>query len=464
MKKIKVKLVGLILLVMLTTVGGFGCKGLSAQEQAATKPVVLEFWTVADDVAEMQKLVALYKAERPYLTVNFTVVRENEMYQKLINALADDNSPDILSVRNRSMGAYLNRLAPMPSTVSDVTVRTVKKQFSTETQVNMGTINMLSVDQLDSEYVQTVKKDAVYGGKIYGLPLSIDTMALYYNKDLLDRARVAQPPTNWTDFQTAVKKATRYDSTGKLITQAGTAMGLGSNVEGFDDLLYILFKQSNLSFVDSSGRAAFNYVSSDRDQISSAMSIINFYSDFANAGKDTYTWNSSLDSSLNEFINGRLAFFFGYSYQYSLITSRAPQLNVKILPMLQLDSKQPVNTANYYLQTVSKKSNHQSEAWALINFMADSQATKTYLDATGRPSALRAFIADQQSKKELAPFVSQILVADNWYRGKSYQTAKSALSYMLDQWPKAPTDDAGKRVKYWQDLLNYAAAQVNQSL
>ena len=463
LKKYYHKFLILFLVFAFLITGGLGCKGLSAQEKEAMKPINLEYWTVFDDVDQIRALINQYTLPRKYLKVTVRQLREDELYKRLVEQLAEDRGPDIISIHNRMLPAFRSKIATMPASVSDTVVFTVKKKLGSETKVQVSNINLPTPYQIDAEYVSAVKNDVVFNDQVYGLPLSVDTLALYYNKDLLDRSGVAQPPTNWSQFQAAVKKVTKFDPTGKTILQAGTALGTGSNIEAYDDLLYALFEQSNVGFTGSNGQAVFNYSPIGSSEISKSMSVVNFYTDFANPSKDTYSWDTNMGSALNAFTSGKLGFFFGYSYHNSLIKARAPQLNVRILPLLQLDSSRPVNVANYWVQSVVKKSKNQNEAWALINYLTHSEATKTYLDKTGRPSALRAYITGQQEKKELAPFVSQALVAKNWYRGRSYSSARSALNYMLNQWLKSPGANK-EQVKHWQELLDFAAAQINQSL
>ena len=47
------------IMFLLTT--GFGCKGLSSQQQQAVRPVALEYWTVYNDVDMLKKFAAEYK-------------------------------------------------------------------------------------------------------------------------------------------------------------------------------------------------------------------------------------------------------------------------------------------------------------------------------------------------------------------------------------------------------------------
>jgi len=162
--------------------------------------------------------------------------------------------------------------------------------------------------------------------------------------------------------------------------------------------------------------------------------LINFYTDFANPGRDTYSWNSQMGNSLDEFISGKVGFLIGYSYHNSAIKARAPQLNFGVLPMFQLNTDSPVNAANYWVTAVTAKSKNQNAAWALVEHLTRSKATKDYLDATGRPSALRVYLSAQKENAALAPFVSQVLVSENWYHGKNYEAALKAISDMVDNW------------------------------
>jgi len=408
----------------------------------------------------LQTQIDKYKVSRPYLTINLKQLRADEIYPRLLESLAEDHGPDIISVRNRWMRFYQPKLAAMPASVPDTTVLVEKKTLGVQTTVTTVSVNLPTATQIDREYVQAVKNDVIMGDKIYGLPLSLDNMAIYYNKDLLDQAGVPEPPKNWEDFQAAVKKLTKFDKKSGKILQSGVDMGTGNNIPGFEDLLYILFKQSNIGFVNKAGFATFN--SAAPNQANPAMSVMNFYTDFANSARDTYTWNEDLDNGLDKFVNGSLAFFFGYSYHFPVIKARAPQLNVAILPMLQLNPEQPVNAANYWVQSVTDKSKNKNEAWGLLNFLAHSKATKDYLDQSGRPSALRTYIAGQLDNTELFPFVSQVLISDSWYKGKDYDTAVKALGSMAHEW-LLPPPQVGRELEWQQEVLNRAAAKFNQA-
>ncbi len=441
---------------------GLGCKGLSSEQQAATKAVTLEYWTVFDDVDSIRALVNEYRVDHPNINVNVRQLRIDEFYPRLLESLSEDKGPDIISIRNRWIGKLQNKLAAMPPSVPDTLIQTTKGSLGEKTIVTTQTKLTLNADQLDREYLKAVKDDVLVNGKIYGLPLSFDNMVLYYNKDLLDRAGIAEPPKNWSEFQKAVKKLVKIDKNGKIV-QAGAALGTGNNVPGSDDLIYLLFEQSGVDFTNKSGRAAFNTTANQSGSEGAIATVMNFYTDFANPTRDTYTWNESMNNAIDDFVNGSLGFFFGYNYHYAQIKARAPQLNFSILPMLQVNPETQVNAANYWVQAVPLKSKKQNEAWGLVTYLTHSPATKKYLDKSVRPTALRAFISMQAEKPELSPFVSQSLIAQNWYRGKDYEAAAQAINTMLKEWLNAPTEE-DKVAEWRQGALNRAAQKVNQTL
>ncbi len=451
------KLIIIFSLIAFLTTAGFGCKGLSQTQVQATKPVTLEYWTVFDDVDVLQKEINAYKAARPYITVNLRQLRADELYPRLIEALAEDKGPDIISVQNRRIGEFASKLVPMPPSVNDTLVTVEKTTLGTNTTVNTQVRPMVSLSQLDREYVKAVRDDVTRSGQIYGLPLSMDMMAIYYNKDLLDRSGVPEPPKTWEEFQAASKKITKFDKkTGKII-QSGAALGTGNNIPGSDDLLYLLFRQSGVGFVARDGQAVFNLSSQSSGQ------IMDFYTDFANPSRDTYSWSAEQGDALESFLNGKVGFFFGYSYNLPTVKARASQFDFRLMPLFQLSQDTPVNVASYWIQSVLAKSKNQNEAWGLIDYLTHSKATKDYLDQTGRPTALRAYIVDQKAKPDLEPFVDQILIAENWYKGRDYAGAYRAVEDMLTQWLQ-PSPDPDKADEWHQTILNQAAEKINQTL
>ena len=459
MKKTK-QLFSLLAAVVLL-ISGFGCKGLSAEEQAAIKPVTLKYWTITNDIGILEQMAEEYKKMRPYVTVDIRKVGYEEFDTLLLNALADDVSPDIISVNVKDIRKYLNRLADMPASVKVADVQ-VKGKYAKETIVTPIEVKMPTPAAIKSNFITTVYEDAIVNGQIIGLPLSVDTLALYYNKELLDQANIPEPPQTWEDFMEAVKATTKFDAQGNVV-QSGVALGTGNNIPRAFDLLSLFMLQSGVKMTEGN-RVAFTAGLDKPQENNATLAALRFYTDFAQPTKEVYCWNESNEDALQAFARGKLTFYFGFSYDYQRIKARAPQMDVEILPIPQLNSSAPVNIANYWVETVSRKSKNANEAWDFIKFITSKENIKKYTEAVRQPSPVRSQVEEQRQDLVLAPFTEYLLQSKNWYRGRDSVAAEKAIKDMLHSYlqPFGGTDK--KKLDRDAALVKYAAQLIQQTL
>jgi len=444
-----------------TSMLGLGCKGLSQTEQASIQPITLTYWTVYDDVAELQKFAAAYKQIRPYVTINIRQIRYEEFDNLFTNALADDIGPDIVSMHVRWLKKYEARLDPMPASVKVSDVEITGNQFSQQVTVTPKTNPMPSLRGIESNFISTVPEDIVLRNQIYGLPLAVDTLGLYYNKTILDQVGIAQPPETWAEFLDDVKKITRINGVGDII-QSGVAMGTGNNIDNATDIFALLLLQNGVN-VMRDGTVAFASGIESASNNHPTLEALRFYTDFARPTKEVYSWNEKQTNAFTAFTQGRMGFFFGFAYDLPRIKSRAPQMKVDVVPIPQLNENAPVNVANYWIESVVKKSKHKDEAWDFIRFITTPENIKAYTDATKQPSPLRAHVAAQQEDPELAPFVQGILTAKNWYTGKDVDKADEALSNLMAQYI-LPYADGRNQLRRDAQLIINAATIMQQTL
>jgi len=454
------KSIYLFTILSVLAMAGFGCKGLTAEQQAAIKPVTLNYWTVNNDLVLLKQFAADYKKTRPYVSINIEQVRADEFEKRLTNALADDVSPDIVSVDVRDLRNYTSRLSEMPAKVQ-VTKLYIKGTYSKETVVETESIGLPTANSVKSAFISTVSNDAIIGGQIYGLPLAVDTMAIFYNKDLLDKVGVPEAPKNWDEFMQAVKASTRFNDKGDII-QSGVALGTAKNIPHSFDILSLLMMQSGVKMAYG-GSVNFSSGVDKSGSQHPAVTALRFYTDFAQPTKDVYTWNDKMGDAFEEFARGKTVFYFGFAYEYPRLKARAPQINVEVLPMLQLNDKQPVNIANYWIESVVKKSKHPNEAWEFVAFMAKSENIKKYTEATHRPTPLRSQIKAQSEDLTLAPFASQALNAENWYRGRNIKVASDAFDYLINNYLQ-PVSEEKSQFQRDKELLEYTARLVQQTM
>ena len=161
-----------------------------------------------------------------------------------------------------------------------------------------------------------------------------------------------------------------------------------------------------------------------------------------------------MPDSINAFTQGLTVFLFGYSDYLSLIKEQAPKLNFDIIKVPQISSSlKEVNYANYWLETVSKKTKHPYEAWAFVLHATEAQNAKTFVERAKRPTTHRSLIQFQLEDFDLAPFASSVLTAKTWYQGKKYSLAEEAFQEMIQ--------DVLSGQKTTQEAIKYCVQRVN---
>ena len=441
--------------------------GLRCKSPVTAEPVKLTYWRVFYDPHSMSEIIAAYKKNHPKVFLELKKIRYEEYEQLFLEALAEDRGPDIFSVHNSWIGKYQSKITPLPKTVT-LPFQSIQGTFKKEVVTELKTIPTITSAGVRKNFLDVVASDVIRNVKIegnkteeqiLGLPLAVDTLVLFYNKDILNAAGVATEPKNWDEFLRDVTRITKFDEQGNIIV-AGASLGTANNIPRFNDILSVLMMQNGAVMTDANNYATFHLVpptSADKSY-RPGIEALHFYTDFASANKQAYTWNASMPDAMEEFITGKTAFFLGYAYQIPVIKSRAPQLRWAIAPLPQVNAEHKANVANYWVETVSKKTKHADEAWDFIQFAASAEQAEKYLNKTGKPTALRALVDKQLSNPALEAFAGQLLTAKSWYRGNDAGKMEQAMADMVTGALSAA--EPGKL----EEAVNLAIKRINQTI
>lgn len=442
---------------------GLGCQGTPADVSERAKPFTLKYWRVFDDQDAFDPILAAYRQLHPNITIEYRKLRFEEYERAILNGFAEDAGPDVLSLHNSWLGGWQQRLAPVPAALS-VPFREVQGTIKKETITVLRQVPGMTPQRLANEFVKVVADDVVLpdetgAPRVYGLPLSVDTMVLYYNRDMLNASGIAQPPATWVpEFQDQVKKIAKLDDTGAII-QSAAAMGTAQNIERASDILALLMMQNCTPMTDANGVVTFDRPAPPecpQHQLPPGAEALSFYTDFANPEKVVYTWNDKMPSSYEAFVTGKTAFFLGYAYHQPLIKTRNPRLNFGIAPMPQVDPATPKYYANYWVEAVSNKTEHLDEAWDFVQFITSAAQVQHYLNATRKPTALSALVSGQLEDLELTTFAAQLPNARSWYHGTDAAAMEKAFQDMIVQMLAAEADPV--------KIMQLGATKVNQTI
>ncbi len=447
-------LFGLTLLLIL---GGFRCTLFpKKEEKLIAKPVQLNWWRSTDGQNSFSEIIGAYQARHPNVSVKIRTFRPEEYEQALIEAWAVDKGPDIVSLPVSWWRSRKDNLIPVPAElkVPYISIEGIKN----EVVVRLGITKAPTVKQIGELFTDVVKSDVTVDGKIYGLPLALDTIVLYYNKDLLNKANIPSPATTWTEFKNQVAEISLVDRRGNFI-QHGTALGAADNIPIAFELLTTLMMQNGTPMTNNQGtKATFDQVvASASGEYIPGEDALRFYTDFINPTKEVYSWTAKETLAKEVFKDGRLAYYFGYASEFSGIKQQAPRLNFGVTTFPQIDgTSQPVYYADYNIEAVAAKTKYPNEAWDVVLFATTKpeQVTK-YLKATGKLTVLRSLVTGQLEDFDLQEAAQQILSARTWYKGYNLNVAKQAMLALIR------AANAGASLP---EALSLAAKQVSQTL
>jgi len=270
------------------------CGGSPPQQK-----VTLKIWKPFVDSENMSVIIQEYRKVNPNVTIEYTKKNIETYEQDLLNALAAGSGPDIFSINNTWLNQYLDKISPAPNDL--YTIREYREAF-----------------------VDAVSNDMIRDNKVYGTAMWVDSLGLYYNKDLMGTAGIATPPRTWDQLARDVRAIKTQDSTG-YFTRSGVAMGMYDNVNRAQDIIYLLMLQAGAVPWSSDGRSSTIASSIQRNgqSFNPGAEGLSFYTSFASPNSANYNWNTESDYSVDAFANGRAAYLYGYSYTRNQINAKS---------------------------------------------------------------------------------------------------------------------------------------------
>lgn len=390
--KLSYILVGVIaFLVFITVILIIRNVGSGSGTDAAT----LEFWGVYDTRQNFAKVINAFKQADPGVKINYKLFSYEDYEKNLIDALAAGTGPDVFMIHHTWLAKHKNKMAPIP------------------TESKLKDYKFMTAVDFRDQFVEVADEDLVVDGKIYAMPLYVDTLALYYNRDMFNTAGITTPPKNWDEFNEDVKLLTKFDKQGNIV-RAGAAIGTAKNINRSSDILAALMIQ-NGTVMTNNTKAAVTFTKPVGGQ-RPGENALEYYTDFANPVKEVYTWNESQHYSIDAFTEGSVAMMFNYSHQIPVIQKRFSRLNFAVAPMPQFSELDIKTYANYWAVGVSGTSKYQDAAWRFVSFLGSKDGSLVYLAETSRPAARRDVIEIQRNDSQLGVFAVQALAAKSWFQ------------------------------------------------
>ncbi|MBX4186751.1 MAG: extracellular solute-binding protein [Candidatus Doudnabacteria bacterium] len=390
----KYYIIGGVFVLLLILAGAFFTSG-KVKPKPSNEKIEITWWKTFEDSENAEVLIRDFETANKNVSVNFVKKDSADYEHVLVDALASGSGPDIFSIHNDWLPKHADKIAPIPD--ATLGLRTYKDSF-----------------------VDVAYSDFVKDNKVYAVPLSVDVLALYYNKDILGSAGISQPPATWPELVSDVQKITKVSKNG-VFSRSGIAMGTSTNVNRAVDILTLLMMQNGTKFyTDDFSSAAFDQsqsVSGSQQGFNPGATALTFYTQFANPSKTSYTWNVKNDFSVDAFTQGKLGMMISYQYMEPLIRAKAPNLNwdVAVAPQISDDSTK-VNFANYWGEAISKDSKNQVAAAEFLRFISSKDELVKYYAKHKLVASRKDILPSQLSDTDIGIFAESALTAKSVYK------------------------------------------------
>ncbi|MFC8342547.1 ABC transporter substrate-binding protein [Streptomyces sp. NPDC057280] len=195
-----------LLALATATAIAFGVGACSSDKKDSTEgsgqagPVNMEFWGWAG----YEKIVDQWNTAHPNTKVTFKKIPSGPKggYTQISNALTAGKGPCLAQIEYQNIPSML-----VKNSVMDIT------QYA-------------SADM--DKYIPSAVSASSVGGKIYGVPVDVGPMVLFYRKDLFAKYGISKPPATWAEYKADAEKVTTTDPGVKFGTMLGDASGLAS--------------------------------------------------------------------------------------------------------------------------------------------------------------------------------------------------------------------------------------------
>jgi len=380
---------GVFITLTLIGVGVFAAFGGLVGNASVGKVAI---WGTVDQQTMDAYLQAMRNTDKSFQDVIYTQVSASNYDQSLINAIAAGRAPDLFMLTQEDLGVFGDKVSLIPySAVSQSTYTNSYLDEASVFQVGQG---------------------------VLALPMMIDPLVMYYNRDLLSTAGVASAPQTWSDFLVLAPKITALDSS-QNVARSAVALGTWDNIAHAKSILSALFMQAGDPIIARTSQGALAPVFGQTPQgaaVNPAASALQFYTEFANPSKTSYSWNRSLPNSAQAFVGGDLAVYFGYASEMGAIAAANPNLHfgVALLPQLSGSSAHLTFGLITGVAVPHGAANPQG-ALTIAQKMTSQLGIQGVVATFGGASVRRDVGIDTTSSAAAAVFQQSALISRGWF-------------------------------------------------
>ncbi len=367
-------------------------------------------WGTLDENIVNSVLAEAIKMDKAISVIRYRQFDESSFDSEIINAIAEGNAPDLLILPNESLVTHRAKLMPIPyETLSERTFR--------DTYIDGADIFMMS-------------------DGTYGIPLMVDPLVVFWNRDIFSSSGLVLPPKTWEDLVAVTLPAVVQTAPNRDLERSVIAFGEYSNVRHAKDLLLMLLLQSGAPLVSESDKLYSVLLNnSSENKLPSAEAVLSFYTQFSNPTSASYTWNRTQPLDWNAFKAGTLGMYFGKSSEIASMQEQNPNLSFDIATVPQGKGATTLrNYGTFYALAIPRISVNRTGAYRAALALTSESNAALFADLSNTAPALRSLFDTPPANSNTNIIRQSALTARGWLdpskreSGEIFRTAVEDIS------------------------------------
>ena len=283
-----------------------------------------------------------FEAANPGITITYEIVPWDVLLQKLTTDITAGTNADLSIIGTRWLIDFVQQDVAEP-------------------------LDSYITPEFKDRFIDTFLQPSIMNGHTYGLPIAASARAMYYNKELFEKAGIAKPPATWTELQEDARK---------IKAQGAFGYGLQGKEIETDVYYYYAMWSFGTEILNKDGTSGLS--------TPGALEAAKLYKSMIDEGlTEPGVTSNSREDVQNLFKQGKVGMMITAPFLSNQIKDEAPKLKYGVAAI----PAGPTGARGTYGVTDSiimfKNSRNKDEAWKLLDFLFTKQQRAKFTQGEG---------------------------------------------------------------------------------
>lgn len=281
----------------------------------------------------------------------------------------------------------------------------------------------------------------VKNNKVLFLPLIVDPLVMYWNRDQFTTNLVYETPSNWEDVVLLAPTLTVRDVV--TVSKSAVPMGTFDNIKNASSILAAMMIQAGDRIYGPAGGVEVGHVGD----------VARYYMQFSDPLKPTYTWNDGLPSSDKQFATNDLAMYWGFASELTTMKQINPHLNIDVVLLPQIrDTERKSTYAIVHGVALVKKARNKAGAQFLLSLLRSPTWANNFSESTSLPPAHRSLLRNRPEDPFLNVFYDSAFLSKS-FLDRSPELTEEAFGKLINDVLSGDLDIGGALGPELEEIL-----------